>query len=234
MKKLFFIFLFILAAIATGLSIHQSPGIVMVSYQHWLVSTNIWVAFACIIIAFFVFYFLIRLIKNICAIPAFFSRRKNIADAEKYRQYIARAIMSIATGDYKEAEKSALKAGVQYDTAYVNYLIAAQAAQTQLAFDRRDAYLEKALLCGKSEKFAITLTQAQFLLQSEQWDDALLIFKSLFKQEPRNKIILMALKTIYFKNHDWQSLQLLLPYLKKQTLISTDELNLVKTSECHE
>ncbi|OGT44951.1 MAG: hypothetical protein A3E82_01850 [Gammaproteobacteria bacterium RIFCSPHIGHO2_12_FULL_38_11] len=233
MKKLFFLFIFILAAIAVGLLIHQAPGIVMVTYQHWVMTTNIWVAFACLSISFFVFYFLIRLIKNICAIPAFFARRRDTADAEKYRKYLAQSIIAITTGDYRNAEKTILKAGMQYDTAYINYLIAAQAAHAQHAFDRRDDYLEKALSCGKNEAFAITLTQAQFFLQAEQWDDALLILKSLFKQAPQNKIILAALKTIYFKNHDWQSLQLLLPYLKKQALISSDELKLITTPESH-
>ena len=224
MKKLFLFFLLLLIAVGVGYLAHQDPGVAMISYRHWMVATSMWVAAGCVLILFFVFYFLVRVIKNILAIPAFFRRRRDRMRAENYRRCLSQSMIAMAVGDYKKAEKKALKAGTDYDTAYVNYLIAAQAAQAQQAYDRRDQYVEKALACGKDETFAILLTQAQLLLQSNEYDEALLILKRLYKQDQKNGLVLSALKMIYLKNKDSASLKLILPQLKKQKLIADDEM----------
>lgn len=224
MQKLFFLFLLLLAIVGLSYLMHQDPGVTMISYQHWMIATSIWTAAGCVFIAFFIFYFFIRLISNIFSLPAWLARRRKNNNAEKYRKYLSQSVIAIASGDYKKAEKAALKAGTEYDTAYTNYLIAAQAAQAQQAFDRRDAYLEKALECGKEEAFAISLTQAQFFLQSNQYDDALFILKRLYKEAPKNALVLNALKIIYLKNKDTESLKLIMPQLKKLKLIADNEI----------
>lgn len=227
MKKLFFTFLVLLVAIGLGFLIHKDPGYVMVSYQNWVISTSIWVGAITLIVAFFVLYFLIRLIKNIFSIPALLRRRKLFRNAQKYQKYMTQGIAELVVGDFKTAEKYFLKV-TQLNNSYVNYLLAAQAAQAQNAIDRRDHYLQLAFQFGKEANFAISLTQAQFFMKSDQWDSALIILKSLHQQAPKNPLILSALKMIYLKTHEWEPLKLLIPQLKKQQLISSEELDQMK------
>lgn len=73
----------------------------MISYQHWVIATSIWVAFACVLLSFFILYFLVRLIKNIFAVPRMLARRRLFLNAEKHRKYTAKAVIAIATGSFK-------------------------------------------------------------------------------------------------------------------------------------
>ncbi|OGT42122.1 MAG: hypothetical protein A3F13_04090 [Gammaproteobacteria bacterium RIFCSPHIGHO2_12_FULL_40_19] len=224
MKKLFFIFIILLVAIGLGFLIHKDPGYVIVSYQNWVISTSIWVGAITVIIAFFILYFVIRIFKNIFSIPKMLRRRKLFRDAQKYQKYMNQGIADMVVGDFKSAEKYLIKV-TQLNNAYVNFLLLAQAAQAQNAIDRRDHYLQQAFQFGQDATFAISLTQAQFFMKSDQWDAALIIFKSLHQQDPKNPLILSALKIIYLKTHEWEPLKLLIPQLKRQKLISAEELN---------
>lgn len=109
MKKLFLLFIVLLLAIGLGFLIHQDPGYAMVSYRHWMIATSIWVAGACLLFAFIIFYIFIRIIKNIFSIPKMLARRKKFRDAKKYRQYMVLGISMLASGNHKKAEKYFLK-----------------------------------------------------------------------------------------------------------------------------
>lgn len=105
MKILFFIFIFLLAAIGLGFLIHQDPGYAMVSYRHWVIATNIWVAGATTLLAFFLFYFCLR----IAAIPKALARRKRCLNAKRYHRCMALGISLLASGDNKKAQRCFLK-----------------------------------------------------------------------------------------------------------------------------
>ena len=109
MKKLFLLFFVLLLAIGLGFLIHKDPGYAMVSYQHWVIATSIWVAAACLLLAFIVFYFLMRVITNIFAIPKMLARRRKFLNAQKYRKYMMLGISMLANGNHKKAEKYFLK-----------------------------------------------------------------------------------------------------------------------------
>src|SRR3990167_434528 len=104
MKKLFLLFFILLIAIAIGFLIHEDPGYVTVSYKHLMISTSVCVAAACILLGFIVFYFLMRVITNIAEIPEKFARRKQIAEAKKYREYLMLGISELTNGNQKKAD----------------------------------------------------------------------------------------------------------------------------------
>lgn len=226
MKKILFVFLILLGAIGLGFLIHQDPGYVMISYRQWIIATSIWVAVAMFIISFFILYFLVRLLKNIFELPEFFARRKQKRYAKKYQRNIAAGLINMALGDFSDAEKNFSKT-IRYSATddLSGYLLAAKAAHDEKCFEKRDDYLQKALLINPDARFAIELSQARFYLASDQWDDALFLLKKLYQQQPKNTLILSALKTIYLKLHDTQSLNAILPQLKKQKLISSAEMS---------
>lgn len=109
MKKLFLLFLILLVAIGLGFLIHQDPGYAMVSYKHWVIATSIWVAAATLLLAFIILYFLMRVIKNIFAIPKMLARRRVFLNARKYRNYITLGVAELTNGNAKKANKYFLK-----------------------------------------------------------------------------------------------------------------------------
>lgn len=226
MRKLIFIFFLLLLAIGFSYVIRSDPGYVMVSYHHWIVATSLWVSVATVLLAFFVLYFLIRSFKNIADIPAVLSRRRTYRRAQHYQKYMEKGIGALIIGEYKIAEKFFLKL-TDLNDSYTHYLLVAKTANQLRDYKKRDAYLEKAFALGDEHHFEIALAQAQWYLQSDQLDEALVILKKYYQQAPTNSIILTSLKNIYLKTHDAQSLNTLLPQLKKQKLISSDEMKML-------
>jgi HemY protein len=227
MRTLFFLFVLLFISVVLGFLIHQDPGYVVIGYHQWTIATSLWVAVGIIILTFFVLYFVVRVIKNIFSIPNYFSRRRVVVNLQRYQKYMTQGIEDLAVGNYRAAEKIFLKL-LRKNNHYTIYLLAAQAAQAERAFDRRDNYFKSAFQCAKDNTFAVLLAQGLYYLQSEQYDESLIILKKLYKTEPKNTLLLSALKALYFKNQDWQSLQLILPQLKKQKLVSKDELTRIE------
>jgi HemY protein len=105
MKKLFFLFIVLLAAIGLGFLIHKDPGYAMVSYNHWVIATSMWVAAATLLLAFIIFYFIVRLIKTIFSIPKRLARRRQFIHAQKYRKYMTLGIAELNNSNVKKAQK---------------------------------------------------------------------------------------------------------------------------------
>jgi len=195
----------------------------------------LWVAAVSLIIAFVVFYFIVRVFKNIAGIPAAIKRRKKLVCAQEYQHDIMHGVVELAKGElknFKKSEKYFLNAAeiadksksVDKNNRYANYLLAAKAAHWSRDYHSRDRYLKTALTINPEARFDIELSQAQFYLDSDQVDDALIILKRLYQQEPKNYLLLKSLKLIYIKTHDVQSLKVLLPQLKKQDLLTEQEI----------
>lgn len=224
MRTLFFLFLLLLIAVGLGFLIHQDPGYIVIGYNHLTIATSLWIGVAILIFAFFVLYFVIRVLKNIFSIPEYFSHRRFVLNLQRYQKYMSQGVAALAIGNYRGAEKVFLKLS-RKNSDFAVYLLAAKAAQAQQAYERRDYYFKNALqLAKKEEIFAVSLTQGLYYLESDQYDEALQTLKPLYKIQPKNALLLNALKILYFKNQDWQSLELILQGLKKFKLISKDEL----------
>ncbi|PIZ05009.1 MAG: hypothetical protein COY58_01045 [Gammaproteobacteria bacterium CG_4_10_14_0_8_um_filter_38_16] len=228
MKKILFLFLILLTAIGIGFLIHKNPGYVIVSYEGWIVTTSIWIALITLFLAFCVLYFFMRAIKNIALISKRLAHRKKFKFAQKYQRCITQGITSIAQGEFKNAEKYFLKSN-HYAASFTNYLLAAKAAHDEQRFEKRDDYLQKALAIDPKARFAITLSQARFYLESDQIDEALGILKQLYQKEPKNKLILSSLKSVYMRTNDTQAMHFILPQLKKYKLISTNEIAMLNS-----
>lgn len=226
MRTLLFLFFLLLLGVGLSFLIHQDPGYVVIGYHRTTVATSLWIALAIMVVAFFIIYFIVRLLKNIFAIPDYLSHRRVRLNLQRYQKYITRAIVADSVGNYARAEKAIIKL-LKKNNDYTIHLLAAKAAQQQKAYDRRDAYLKSALQAAKDDTFAVSLTQGLLYLDSEQYDEALVTLKPLYKTAPKNTLLLKALKKLYMIHHDWASLNLILPQLKKQGLISKDELEVV-------
>lgn len=109
MKKLFLLFFILLIAIAIGFLIHEDPGYVTVSYKHLMIATSVWVAAACILLGFIIFYFIMRVITNIFDIPAKLARHKQLSESKKYKEYMMLGISELANNNHKKADHYFLK-----------------------------------------------------------------------------------------------------------------------------
>lgn len=223
MKRLVFYFLVLLFAVWGGLKIAADPGYLLISYQKNTIEMPVWFAMIGIVIAFFVFYFFLRLFSNIMALRARLRAWNRQRRVRRAWQRSHRGFIALAAGEWTLAESDLLRAVRYTDTPILNYLALARAAQGQQKIALRDDYLAKIDSKGRLSELAVGLTQAQLQLDQHQYEQALATLQQLQPLAPKHKPVLLLLKKTYFHLHDWASLEILFPQLEKYKVLDEVE-----------
>lgn len=136
-----------------------------------------------------------------------------------------KGLISLAEGDWANAEKMLSKAAKGNEVPLINYLTAAQAAHEQKKEDERDLYLRLAHESTAGADAAVSLTKARLQYQSGQWEECLATLMKL-SQEPKSPsypYVIKMLSKVYVELQDWESLRELLTALKKHKVVSKKE-----------
>ncbi len=224
MKYLFLGFILLLVAIWLGLWISKDSGYVLISYHHWSLETSLWIALAIVAISFFILYCVIRLIIRTSHIPERLRRWKRMRGYRRARVLTNMSLCQLAEGDWQHAEKTSLDAAHITQYPLTNYLTAAIAANKQQEQERRDQYLQQALLHTPGSELAVGLISAQLQMQAGQWDLALTTLKTLYQHHPKNPLLLTLLCKACTQCKDWQMLSTLLKPLQKYHVMDENEL----------
>lgn len=225
MRKFILFLIVLVLAVWAGIKIAEDPGYTLLVYRQWSVELPLWLAFAIAFFAFAFFYFVIKLIAEF----GFYNQRVGYwAKRRKHQQahkLLCRGLIELLEGNWKQAEKHLTTKVLESETPLVNYLMAANAAHEQQAFDRRDEYL---LLAHRSEpdaKIAIGLTKANLQIKQQQLEQALASLQHLRAQSPKHKYVLKSLAKLFVELNDWEHLQALLSSLKKQQVFNETQYN---------
>lgn len=225
MKKIIFYFLILLLAVWLGVTMHHNPGYVLIAYDNISIETSLWFAGVTLLLLFLVFYMLLRFSSGIGAITSYI--RQWISNRKRRRAHsqTVLGLYELIEGDWEHAEKKLTRAAKYSDMPLVNYLAAALLAQNQHEFKRRDNYLRFAEKAAKDRPIAAGLTQASLHMGNKEWRQACTILQNIHQLQPRNVFILQLLHKAYLELKDWQSLEQLLPILRKRHAFTTDEIN---------
>ena len=202
-----------------GLKIQADPGYVLLAYQHLTVEMPLWAGITAIILGFVLFYIILRLLNQLGSITTrwrLWARQRRLRRAH---ERTSRGLLELAEGRFASAEKDLLRAAQYTDMPLINYLAAARAAQAQGQYERRDDYLHKAHLVTPSAEIAVGLTQAQLQYGHQQLEQALATLRRLHDLAPKNVCVLQLLQKIYLDLRDYESLEALLPQLRKYKVI---------------
>jgi len=224
MKRLVFYFLILLFAVWGGLKIAADPGYLLISYQKNTIEMPVWFAAVGIVLAFFIFYFLLRLVSHISSLRARIRAWNRQRRVRRAWQRTHRGFIALAAGEWALAESDLIRAVKYTDTPILNYLAAARAAQGQNKIAQRDEYLAKIAAKGRLPELALGLTQAQLQLDQHQYEQALATLQQLQHLAPKHTPLLLLLKQTYIHLHDWSSLEILFPQLEKYNVLSSNDL----------
>lgn len=225
MKRLVFYFIILFLAVCLGIIIHRTPGYVLISFGTLRIETTLWVALFALLIFFFLLRTVVNLVRGTYHIP------------HRYRDWVAQrherqsqkltqeGICELLEGQWRNAEKSLVKAAKKQQQWLINYLGAAKAAQQQNDLQHRDAYLQKAVaVANKSDMLAIGIVRAGWQIESKQYQEALHTLNELQLQKPNQPVVLRGLKDVYLALGQWEILRELLPKLRKHQVLETAEL----------
>jgi HemY protein len=211
-----------------GSWIKNLPSFVTVAYEQTTYEMRLWVAIFLITLFFVSLYFSVKLIKS------FFTSGKKLQSWRKdrhtdsARKQTLKGVIAFIEGNWQAAEKNLIHASKNADNPVINYLVAAQTAQCLNAYVRRDSYLKRAHELEPKAGFAIGLTQAKLQLKQQQTELALATLTQLKNKNSSHPYVLKSLCQLFEQVKDWESLNQLLPSLKKRNILSQEDIKLIE------
>lgn len=155
--------------VAAMLVSHVDAGYVLMSYGHWVAETSLVVLVLGVALWCLLVYGLARLAIGLVHLPGAvrdaLARRREL----RARQSFDAGLLHLLEGRWQRAEVELLRHASDRDSAQLNYLAAARAAQRAGAADRRDHYLKQATDSG-ANRSAVLVTRAE--LQRERGEAA--------------------------------------------------------------
>lgn len=226
MKLLIVTLLLLLAAIYVGNVALDDPGFIIIGYQGQVLRTSFIFFALMVILAGVLLYFAVRLLANAWATPKKVSHWNTDRKERKAQKSLSKGYAALAEGKWESAEKSlSHDASTSPGLAYIHYLGAAQAAQSQGKLDKRDDYLQLAHSSAPQADLAVGITRAELQLKEGQTQLARLTLEELQATHQYNPRILQLLAEIYETEADWDALQAMLKRLKKSKAVSKDRLD---------
>lgn len=223
--KRLLLLLLIAAAIYLGYFIkQQGSGFVLIQYQDFSIETSVFVFSALIIVLFVIVYALLRSVLNLIKIPNFINRSYVNYQNKKSTVGLVSGLMEFTEGRFKKAENIFIKQASSNENSFLNYLLAARAAQLLHADDRRDAYLKQAHEINPSADIAIGLTQAELQLSHQQNEMALATLNQLITAHPKHDYVMRLMSRAYLQLEDWSHLCPLLKDLKQSKALPEETL----------
>lgn len=224
MKFLFIALAALIAAVGLALLAEQDPGYVLVTWQDWALETSLTFATVVVLLTFAALYFVIRSLLNSLHVPGRMRHWRQHRRAARARRATQRGLIELAEGHWARAERDLVRHADHSETALLNYLGAARAAQKQDADNRRDHYLSMAHRAMPEAELAVGLTQAEVQLSGRQLEQALATLRHLRTIAPRHAHVLYLLKRLYEQLESWGDLAELLPDLRRNKVIQGPEL----------
>ena len=226
--KRLFLLLVIAAAVYLGYFIkQQGTGFVLIQYQEFSIETSVFVFSGIIIVLFILLYALLRSVFNLIKIPTFINKSYVNYQNKKSSVGLISGLMEFTEGRFKKAETIFIKQASNNENSFLNYLLAARAAQLLHADDRRDGYLKQAHEINPNADIAIGLTQAELQLSHQQNEMALATLNQLNTSHPKHDYVMRLMSRAYLQLEDWSHLCPLLKDLRQSKALP--EESLIKT-----
>lgn len=202
------------------------PGSLVLILSPWSVEMPLWLAVLGLVLAFFLFYVVLRIINGIHF--SWYRWQYWWRTRRKYKAHskTQRGLLALIEEQWAYAEKQFLDGVPQSDELLINYLGAAKAAHEQAAYARRDSYLQKSHLVAPNAEVPIGLVQVEFQIQQNQLEQALATLNHLRRLAPKNPHVLRLLKRVYLRLSDWKALLDILPNLCKAKILTKDQEDL--------
>lgn len=224
MIKILLLVLALIAGLVVGPDLAGSQGYVLISVANQTIEMSVSTLFILVVVAFGALFLLEFILRKLFSLSSstrgWFTERK----LHKARQLTHQGMLKLLEGDWKQAEKFALKGANYSDEPMLNYVVAAEAAQHRGDVESRDHYLQQATDLDR-DNLAIALTRAKLQYRQGQYEEALASLQGLAEQHPRNDVLLTLLKDTYIQLQDWQALLRLLPHLKRNKTLTDEQTN---------
>ena len=198
-------------------------GYVMVSFGQTTFESTLWGLLLLVVISLGLVWLALALVRTLLGTLSVVYPISTRARRIKARKLFDRGLAEFTMGNWRKAERLLGQAAKSGESPLINYLAAARAAHEAGNYEASVNWLRRADSKAPGAEMAIGITQAQLQLSSNHLEQALATLQHLHKKYPRHVYILKMLKQVYTRLNDWQSLEKLLPELRRRKVITEDE-----------
>ena len=196
------------------------PGYVVINFRGYVIEMSVPVLASLAVLLVLGVW----LIRKILIAPRRLGEAAGRIRSARSGQKMTKGMIAVAEGNFARGEKMLGRAASTSDSPLFNYLQAARAAHLQGRDERRDEWLRLAFRETPEAANAVLLTQAEFQLDRNQYEQALATLRRL-EEDSKNHVHALALMgRLYFKLEDWTALGEILPRLRKNTQIKPEVL----------
>ncbi len=226
MSRLIIVLLFLILSVWLGVEMARYPSSVFFVYGQWVVEMPLWALVIGLLLTFILLHQGLRLLSFIrdwdTRLSEWFAKRRQAKALDRTQ----RGLLGLMGEEWASAERNLLSGVQPSKNAVLNYLAAAEAAHAQKAYDRCEAYLQKAHQISPQNELVIGLVQAKLQMEQGQLEQAMATITHLRQLAPDHPSVLRLLEKMYIRLSDWQSLLELLPALRKTKIVSPDQVML--------
>ena len=210
-KSLLYLLIVIVVAGVLGTLAANDPGYVLVSYDGMSLQTGLWVFLGAIGLLVFSLWLLGKLLRGLFGTTKRIQAWRLDRQRGKSIEHTNRGLLLLQEGNANRAKKF-LTSGIKHQPQpVVNYLHLARAANESDKADEREKYLRLAMESDPSAKVAIAMTRAELATERQDWQACL----DALGDVPVNQRSLTLKKDALLALNKWNSLEKLLPQLKK-------------------
>jgi HemY protein len=192
------------------------PGFVLLQYGSWSLETSLIVFVLGFILLLVSGYFALRSMSLLRQAPKILALWSKTERQRRAGKELTRGLITFEEGRWAEAERLLVRHAPNSETPLLHYLAAARSAQKQEASERRDNYLRLAHETTEGADIAVGVVQAELQLAAGQKERALATLQHLREIAPKHPYVLQLLQQLYLDLNDWQSVQGILPDLRKR------------------
>ncbi len=204
----------VIALVLTAFGGHfllADPGYVSIDFRGYRIEMSVPVLASMIALVMLGIW----LLKRLWQAPRLMGEAAGRYRAGRAGEKLTRGMIEVAEGNFARGEKLLGRAAGSSDAPLFNYLQAARAAHLQGNDTRRDEWLKLAYEDTPGAANAVLLTQAEFQLDSKQYEPALATLRKIDENSHNHGYALALLGRVYYKLGDWTNLADVLPRIQK-------------------
>lgn len=215
-------------ALVAGAVLYQllagQQGFVLVSVGSYVLQTSLWTA--CLLaVALLLALLLLRKVYRALFLPGrWFARRAGQRERKQVNQTM-QGFVDYIEGNWPSAIANLKKSVGQSSMPAVNYLGAASASFNMGDRNGAAELLRQAESARLADSFTTDLLRTRLFLQEADFNRALPLAESLQRRNPRHTSALRLLASTRKGLRDWRGLEAMLPDLRKQAVLSTQEMD---------
>jgi HemY protein len=228
MKALLILLITLSIAAWVGLGLHHDPGMLVITVAQWRIDMPLWLAVLFAAIGVIILGYVFKLFKGVFNLSSHFSNMIHNRQIKKSKKFTNLGLVALEEGNWAHAERDLLKGVDHNDTPWMNYLLAAKAAQKQQNLEKRDLYLNRAHTLLPEGEVAVGLARAKLQYQQRQYDQSLATLQALEHKSPHHPAVMQMMQKNYIKNKNWQAAMSLIPQLRHNALISAQDLDAIE------